>query len=149
MDNIAFGQYYPGKSWIYKLDPRLKIILTIVLIVLIFLIPANTLNGLYMILGALGLYILVFLTTGIPVMKVLKGIKPVLFLLTFTVVLQLIYTTGNEKTLLYEFGLQIGLYQTLIIVGLFLVYFITRRFIPLPFLYLLLIVFLVMFCIKV
>ena len=35
MENISFGQYYPGKSWIYKLDPRFKIVSTIVLMVII------------------------------------------------------------------------------------------------------------------
>ena len=39
MNNIAFGQYVPGNSWIYRLDPRTKIILTILLIVVLFLIP--------------------------------------------------------------------------------------------------------------
>ena len=28
MNNITIGQYVPGKSWIYKLDPRTKILLT-------------------------------------------------------------------------------------------------------------------------
>ena len=38
MNNITFGQYVPGDSWVYKLDPRVKIILTILLIVILFLI---------------------------------------------------------------------------------------------------------------
>ena len=37
--DFTFGQYVPGNSWIYKLDPRVKILLTIALIVIIFLIP--------------------------------------------------------------------------------------------------------------
>lgn len=142
MDNLAFGQYYPGKSWIYKLDPRLKILLTIFLIVILFLIPTNTLNGLFMILGLLGLYIIVFLTTGIPLLKVINGIKPVLFLLSFTVIMQLAYTTGTDKSLLYVFNLQIGLFQTLIMLGLLIIYYFTRKYIPLKFTYLLFIVFL-------
>ena len=39
MNNIAFGQYVPGNSWIYKLDPRTKIILTILLIIELPFIP--------------------------------------------------------------------------------------------------------------
>lgn len=143
MDNIVFGQYYPGKSWIYKLDPRLKIISTIVLIVLLFLIPADTLNGLYMMLLALGLYIIVFLTTRIPLMRVLKGIKPVLFLLLFTVVLQLIYTVPEEGNPLYTFPMQIGLFQILIIVGLLVLYIFTSKYIKFKFLYLLIIAFII------
>ena len=138
MENISFGQYYPGKSWIYKLDPRLKIILTILLIVLIFIIPSNTM-GLYMILGFLGLYILIFLTTRIPIIRVIKGIRPVLFLLLFTVILQLIYTIPDNESVLYSFNMQIGLFQILIMVGLLLVYLFTSKYISFKFLYLLVI----------
>ena len=142
MENIAFGQYYPGKSWIYKLDPRLKIIATISLIVFIFLIPMTSINGLYMMLGALALYILAFLTTGIPILKVLNGLKPILFLLVFTVVLQLIYTTGEQVTLLYAIPMSIGLYQTLIMVGLIALYLLNKKYIPFKTLFLFVILFL-------
>lgn len=130
MDNIAFGQYYPGKSWIYKLDPRFKIIATIVFIVIIFLVPITNMNGLYMMLGLLGLFIIAFLTTGIPFIKVLNGLKPVLFLLMFTVVLQLIYTTGEAETLLYTIPMSIGLYPSLIIIGLLTLYIVFKRYLP-------------------
>ena len=142
MENIAFGQYYPGKSWIYKLDPRLKIIATISLIVFIFLIPMTSINGLYMMLGALALYILAFLTTGIPILKVLNGLKPILFLLVFTVVLQLIYTTGEQVALLYTVPMTIGLYQTLIMAGLIVLYFLIKKYLPLKTLFLFVILFL-------
>ena len=142
MENIAFGQYYPGKSWIYKLDPRLKIIATISLIVFIFLIPMTSIHGLYMMVGALALYILAFLTTGIPILKVLNGLKPILFLLVFTVVLQLIYTTGEQVTLLYAIPMSIGLYQTLIMVGLIALYFLTKKYLPVKTLFLFVILFL-------
>ena len=131
MENIAFGQYYPGNSWIYKLDPRIKIIATIVFIVLIFLIPITGMNGLYMMLGAFGLFVLAFLTTRIPVIKVLNGLKPVLFLLSFTVVLQLIYTTSDESDLLYTIPMSIGLYQLLIMLGLLTLYIVFKKYLPL------------------
>lgn len=134
MNNITFGQYIPGNSWIYKLDPRMKIILTIALIVLVFIIP--TLTGM---LIALGLFILLFISTRISLIRVIKGLKPVLFLLVFTVVLQLIYTKGTAKTLLHIFDMQIGLYQLLIMIGLLLIYFITKKYLPFKFIYLLII----------
>lgn len=143
MDNIVFGQYYPGKSWIYKLDPRLKIIATVVLIVLLFIIPSNTLMGLYMMLMALGLFILMFLTTRIPIMKVIKGIKPVVFLLLFTVVLQLIYTVPEDEAPLYVFPMQIGLFQILIIVGSLLVFIFTSKYIKFKMAYFLVICFII------
>ena len=64
MNNITFGQYVPGKSWIYKLDPRTKILLTIALIVLIFLIP-----DLIWMAAALGIFVLIILSARINVLK--------------------------------------------------------------------------------
>jgi len=136
MNNISFGQYVPGSSWIYKLDPRMKIFLTIALIVLIFLIP-----NIYGMLIALGVYLLIFLTTRISLIKVIRGIRGVIFLLLFTVILQLIYTKGDNTTIIYTFNMSIGLWQTLIIVGLIFLYLFTKKYIPLKFLYLLIILF--------
>lgn len=137
MNNISFGQYVPGNSWIYKLDPRMKIFLTIVLIVVIFLIP-----NIWGMLIALGTFALIFVSTRIPVLKVLSGIKGVLFLLLFTLVLQLAYTKGTSQTLLYSFHMSIGLWQLLICIGLLMIYFLTKKFIKFKFLYLLVILFL-------
>lgn len=133
MNNISFGQYVPGNSWIYKLDPRLKIVLTVLMIVLIFLIP----NLLGMTI-ALGVFLLIFLSTRISFIKVLKGLKPVLFLLLFTVVLQLVYTKGEDFRLLYSFDMQIGLFHLLIMFSILAFYFLTKKFIPFKFIYLLL-----------
>ena len=142
MENISFGQYYPGNSWIYRLDPRLKIILTILLMVLLFLIPVST-NGLYMMYIALGLFIVMFLTTRIPFIRVLKGIRPVLFLVAFTTFLQLIYTVPENEIALYTFPMQIGLFQIIIIISLVLLYFFTSKYIKFKFIDLLVLVFIV------
>ena len=134
MNNISFGQYVPGNSWIYKMDPRIKIILTILMIVLVFLIP-----NLYGMLMFLVLFLIIFFTTKIPFIKVLKGLKPILFLLAFTFILQLVYSTGDANTLLYTFNLQIGLTQIVIMLGLITLYLLTKKYIPLSFIYLLVI----------
>lgn len=138
MNNISFGQYVKGNSWIYKLDPRLKIIFTITLIVLIFLIP-----NLIGMLIALGVFLIIFLSTRISLIKVLRGIKGVLFLLLFTVIMQLIYTKGDSTTLLYSFDMSFGLFQLLISIGLIFIYFYTKKYIKFRFIYLLLILFLI------
>ena len=96
MNNITIGQYVPGHSWIYKMDPRVKIFLVIGLIVVLFLIP-----NIYLMLGYLGLFAIMYLTTGLPIRKMLNGMKPVLFLATFTFILQVLY--NQEGTLLYIF----------------------------------------------
>ncbi len=139
MNNLTFGQYVPGTSWIYKLDPRTKIILTILLIVLIFLIP-----DLLWMACALGIFFLIILSARINIIKILKSIKGIIFLLLFTVILQLIYTKGTpeDPTLLYTFKMQIGLWQMLIIVALLAAYFLLKKYIPFKTIFFLLIVFL-------
>ncbi|HRF70509.1 MAG: energy-coupling factor transporter transmembrane protein EcfT [Anaeroplasmataceae bacterium] len=131
MNNITIGQYVPGNSWIYKLDPRTKVILTILSIVVIFLIPSF-----YGILIALGIFILIFLSTRVSILRVIRGLKPLIFLLGFTFLLQLIY--NRDGTLLYTFDMQIGLFQTLIMLGIVIVYFLTKKYIKLKFLWTLL-----------
>lgn len=137
MDNISFGQYIPGNSWIYKIDPRLKILFSIILVVLLFLIP--NICGM---LIALGVYVLLFLTTRIPPLKVLRGLKAIIFLLLFTILLQLIYTTGDKTNLLYSFDMSLGLFQILIIISLFIIYYFLKKIINLKIIMLLIVLFL-------
>ena len=133
MNNIAFGQYVPGNSWIYRLDPRTKIILTILLIVVLFLIP-----NLFTMAIAMGVFLAIFLSTRISIIKVIRGLKPVLFLLLFTIFLQILYTkdAGDNPIALYTFNMQFGLYHLLIIIGIILFYFFTKKYIPLKLIYL-------------
>lgn len=128
MNNITIGQYVPGNSWIYKLDPRTKILLTIISIVMIFIIP----NLEFMIL-ALGLFLVIFLSTRVSLVRVIRGLKGVIFLLTFTFALQLIY--NKEGNILYTFNMQIGLFNLLIMLGILIFYFFTKKFIKFKLIY--------------
>ena len=58
MNNITIGQYVPGNSWIYKMDPRMKIFLSIVWIVALFLVP-----NIYMMLGFLALTFVIIIAS--------------------------------------------------------------------------------------
>lgn len=131
MNNITIGQYVPGNSWLYKLDPRTKIILTILCIVMIFLI-----DSFYAMLIAFGVFIALFLSTRVSIIRLIRGLKPLLFLLVFTFVLQLIYNRDGE--LLYTFPMQIGLFQLLIMLGILVVYFFTKKYIKFKIIYTLL-----------
>lgn len=132
MNNISFGQYVPGNSWLYKLDPRTKVLLSILLIVVIFVIPS--LIGM---LVAFGIFVIILLSSRISVIRVVRGLKPILFLLGFTFVLQLVYNTGGQ--LLYSFDMQIGLFNLGIILGVLLIYFLTKKYIPFKIIYLILV----------
>jgi len=97
MKNITMGQYYPVDSWVHRLDPRTKILLTIAMIVAVFLV--KTMVGYALILGFM------YLTSrlsNIPFKMLLKGVKPLRFILILTFLLNLFFNTGT--TMLVEWG---------------------------------------------
>lgn len=128
MDNITIGEYIPGHSWIYKMDPRMKIILTFVFMVVIFLLPT-----LVSVASALGVFFLIFITTRIPLLKMLKGLKPIIYLVLFSFVLQIIYTKTGD--LLYTFNFSFNFYTLLMMLGICMFYFLTKKWIPLKMIY--------------
>ena len=91
MNNMTIGQYIPGQSWLHKLDPRVKMLSLILMLVSIFLIP---IQGTILDLSILGTYfvltMVLVISSGIPLLKVLQGLRPILFLLTFTVLIQIL-----------------------------------------------------------
>lgn len=97
MNNLSIGRYIPGDSWLHKLDPKIKIISLFLLLIGIFIIPVRpNMLFLYLMLGFLALTLILIVSAALPLGKVIAGLKPVLFLLTFTVVIQLLYIrTGN------------------------------------------------------
>ena len=131
MNNITLGQYVPGNSWLYKLDPRTKVFLSILVIVVIFIIP-----NLVGMLVALGIFVVIFLSARISAFRVIKGLRPILFLLIFTFVLQLIY--NQEGKLLYSFPLQVSLLNIGLGLIILLVYSFTKKYVPFKIVYLLL-----------
>lgn len=88
--NITLGQYVPGNSILHRLDPRTKILWTMLLMVVTFLI--NTWQE-YVMIGALTLILLI--VSGIPVRQTLKGLKPLLFILAITAILNIFLTGGT------------------------------------------------------
>ncbi len=85
MMNVTIGQYFPGDSFLYRLDPRTKLILTLALIILVFI--SKTFTG----------FALVFLfvlwcafSTKIGLKYMLKGLKPLFLIIALTFVLNLL-----------------------------------------------------------
>ena len=90
LKDITLGQFFPGKSPIHRMDPRTKLILTVVYIVALFL-ANNWLSYLAM---------MVFLVScikisAIPPKSIVRGMKPLVLILVFTAVLNLFYTDGG------------------------------------------------------
>lgn len=90
MKDITIGQFFPGNSVIHQLDPRFKIIFTLVYIVAVFL--ANSVWG----YGAVAVFVFgsIFLSK-IPVKHTLRGLKSVLFIIAFTALFNLFLTEGE------------------------------------------------------
>ena len=97
ISDITLGQFFPGFSVVHKLDPRTKIILATLFIVAVFI--AN--NVASFILLTLAVIFTVALSR-ISIRVILKGIKPIIFILLFTAILNL-FLTGGEGEPLVEF----------------------------------------------
>ena len=96
--DITIGQYYPAESRIHRLDPRVKIVCTLLFLVSLF-IP-NSQSGYVIATIYLGCVIRL---SKVPLKYILKGLKPVVILLLFTVVMNLFLTDGGET--LVQFGI--------------------------------------------
>ena len=97
MKNITMGQYYPVDSWVHRLDPRTKILLTIAMIVAVFLVKTMVGYGLI-----LGFVYLVSKLSRIPFKMLMKGVKPLRFILILTFLLNLFFSSC--VTMLVEWG---------------------------------------------
>ncbi len=87
--NITIGQYIPGDSVIHRADPRTKILLSIVFMVVIFLVNS------FWTFTAMALFVLLTVViSGVPMKYTLRGLKPIMFIIIFTAVIN-IFTTGG------------------------------------------------------
>ncbi len=100
MREITLGQYYPVSSPMHRLDPRVKLLMMITYIVMIFFI--NTFVGYGIVLLLLALTIAV---SKIPPIKVLKSLKMIMFLVIFTVVMSLLFYKGKADDILWKWGI--------------------------------------------
>lgn len=90
MKDITLGQYFPGDSILHRLDPRMKIVLVMIYIVLLFF-ANSAVSYVLTIIVTLGL---MFLST-VPLKMYVRGLKPVLFVVLFTGLLNMFYSSGN------------------------------------------------------
>ena len=97
LKDITLGQFFPGHSAIHRMDPRTKLILTIVYIVALF-VAQNWISYLVM----MAFLVFCIWLSKIPPKSILRGMKPLVFILVFTAVLNLFYTDGGVE--LVRFG---------------------------------------------
>lgn len=97
--DISFGQYYPTGSAVHRLDPRVKILLTLMFVVAIFFI--KTYFG-FMLTAAV--LILIIIVAKLPMMSVLKSVKGILFIVLFTAIINL-FVGGGDSEILWSAGI--------------------------------------------
>ena len=96
LKDITLGQYFPGKSPVHLLDPRTKLIMLVVYIVALFL-AVNWVS--YALMAAF--LIAVIAISKIPPKSIVRGLKPLVMILVFTALLNLLFTGGD--TVLVDF----------------------------------------------
>ncbi|EOS38463.1 energy-coupling factor transporter transmembrane protein EcfT [Lachnospiraceae bacterium] len=90
--DITIGQYYPAKSCIHRLDPRVKIVCTLLFLVSLFV--QNSVLG----YGIATLFLaMVIKTSRVPLKFIVKGLKAIVVLLLFTVCMNLFLTRGGKE----------------------------------------------------
>ena len=97
LKDITLGQYFPGNTVAHRLDPRTKILLVVLYIVALF--TAKGVAG-YALMG-LVLAVCVRISK-VGVRQLVRGLKPVLFIIIFTAVLNLFFTSSDEY--LFQLG---------------------------------------------
>ena len=114
MKNAALGQFFPGDSFLYKIDPRAKLLLTVALIVLVFIIKSFVGFGLIL------LFVLwCAISTKIGVKYMLGGLKPLFVIIGITFLLNLFLQPGGEMIFQLAFikvtteGLRMALFMAI------------------------------------
>lgn len=100
MREITLGQYYPVKSVLHRMDPRMKLIIMILYIVMIFFIKTFVGFGIVLVFLALTIAL-----SHVPLLKVLKSLKVIIILVIFTVVMSVLFYNGKAEDLLWSAGI--------------------------------------------
>lgn len=90
LKDITIGQYFPGDTIIHRLDPRIKISIIIMFIASLFFI-----DSFYPYILILGFIILAIKLSKVPIRYVLKGLKPLIFIISITFLINIFLTKGE------------------------------------------------------
>lgn len=90
LKDITIGQYFPGQSILHKMDPRMKIVLTTVYIIMLF--AASNPLGLCV---SIPFLVLAYGVSRIPAVMILRSLKPVLPIIIFTSLLNMFFIDGQ------------------------------------------------------
>lgn len=117
LNNIMIGQYFPGDSFLHRMDARVKILLLLILLIEVFVFTSAPV---YLLMT--GITFLLIMTSKVPLRMVLRSLNPLWWIILFTFVLHLFSHPGREIYRIWQFVItQEGVEQgTLISVRLML-----------------------------
>lgn len=110
--DITIGQYYPVDSKIHRLDPRIKILISFLYLISLFIVKDIRVFGLVTV------FLLGIITMSkVPVSYILRGLKPIFLIIVFAFVINLFMTPGDT---IFKYGILTitiqGVYQALFMV---------------------------------
>ncbi len=114
MRSITLGHYLPGNSLLHRLDPRAKLLGLLILIATLFLI--RTFSGFFYFSL---FFLLAFISSQLPWRYFLRGLKPVFYIIVFTLILHFLFTKGGRvfwrlgALTIEENGVYLGSFMTL------------------------------------
>ena len=103
LKDITLGQYFPGNSFVHRLDPRTKLIFLVAYIIALFTAVSWISYGVMLLFLAFIIKI-----STIPLKSIVRGMKPLVFILIFTGILNVFFTAG-ETVLVSFWGISITL----------------------------------------
>ena len=122
LKDVTFGQYYPGNSLLHRTDPRIKLIILVEYLVLVLVagsIPAAILSLLFT--------VFLIAVSGVRFSILIKSIKPLIFVLVFTAIINLFFTKGESDPLvdwrfitIYKDGIRSAIMMLLRLISLVL-----------------------------
>lgn len=122
MKSVVIGQYIPGDSFLYKMDPRSKLYILFIIMVTAFILTE---------LSQMVVLLVLVLSTmhfgGIGIVRIFKGLRPIIILLLFTFSFQIMFI--KTGTALIDTTLQLTWINIWIMVGMILVWYVLKRFI--------------------
>ncbi len=125
---MVFGQYVDGSSWIYRLDPRTKMIVLFFMMISLFIV-----SNLFVLLGILCFIFILVLSARIPLNQFLQSFKAMSLLLFFTLIFQILFNHEGKVIEIgsYELSFSFDLTLLSIFIGVILlfIYFVLGKWI--------------------
>lgn len=112
LGDITFGQYFPGNSLLHRADPRTKLIFAVFYVVVLFFCKSAASFAFALVYTA----VLVALS-GLPARAVIRSVKPLLFVIVFTAIINLFWTGGETPLVDWKF---IHIYREGVIFAVFM-----------------------------